>query len=173
VSTDSPRPLLLADLERTVREVTALGVLFHQAIAERLGLNASDLQCLAMLGETGAVAAGELSARTGFTSGGITRIVDRLERAGLVRRQSDSTDRRRVLVAPVTERLGEIDELYRSVSLGWADLVADYDDEQLAFLLELFTRMRRLSEEQIRLVRQSANSLPHDPPPLQGGVVPE
>jgi DNA-binding MarR family transcriptional regulator len=129
-------------------------------MSEMRGRSSAKSQCLAVLGETGAVTAGELAAHTGLTTGGITRVVDRLERAGLVRRQPDPGDRRRVLVAPVPDRQGPIAALYRSVSLGWAELLADYDDDQLTLLLELFTRMRQLSDEQIRQVRKAGRAAP-------------
>ncbi|GEL20241.1 MarR family transcriptional regulator [Pseudonocardia asaccharolytica] len=154
MSREAPeRVQLLADIQRVVRQVIARGVLFHQAVAAQVGLGATDLQCLAVLQETGAVTAGELATRTGLTTGGITRVVDRLDRAGFVRREPDPRDRRRVRVAAVPERLGEIGGRYESVAAGWAELLAGYDDEQLRLFLELFTRMRRLSDEQITAVR--------------------
>ncbi|MFC5993797.1 MarR family winged helix-turn-helix transcriptional regulator [Pseudonocardia hispaniensis] len=154
MSREAPgRAELLVDIQRVVRQVMARGVLFHQAVAAQVGLGATDLQCLAVLQESGAVTAGELATRTGLTTGGVTRVVDRLLKAGFVRREPDPHDRRRVHVAAVPERLGEIGARYESVATGWAELLAGYDDEQLRLFLELFTRMRRLSDEQIAAVR--------------------
>lgn len=149
------RSATLAALAEAVRQVTARGVLYHHALAERLGLNASDLQCLTVLQETGPVPAGELAARTALTTGGVTRVVDRLERAGLVERRPDPADRRRVVIAAVPDRLNDVAQLYQSVSRAWTELLADYDDEQLELFLDLFTRMRELSDNQIAELARS------------------
>ncbi|WP_392435861.1 MarR family transcriptional regulator [Chlorogloeopsis fritschii PCC 9212] len=71
------------------RELSAATVLFHTAIAERLGLNTTDHKCADILAQTGAITAGELAERTGLTTGAITGVVDRLEKAGFVRRERD------------------------------------------------------------------------------------
>lgn len=145
----SGRNALVTALAEAARHVTVRGVLYHNALAERLGLNASDLQCLAVLQETGPVTAGELATRTALTTGGVTRVVDRLERAGLVERRPDLADRRRVVIVAVPDRQREVAKLYGSVSRAWSELLADYDDEQLELFLDLFTRMCELSDAQI------------------------
>src|SRR3979411_2911783 len=70
---------------------------FDDAVAQRLGLNRSDLRCLDWLSD-GPKSAGQLAAATGLTSAATTTLVDRLERRGLVRRVRDAADRRKVLV---------------------------------------------------------------------------
>src|SRR5436190_13301126 len=73
-------------------------VLFHAAIADRLGVGATDVKCYSILRQTGAITAGELAERTSLTTGAITGVIDRLERAKLVRRARDSQDRRRIVL---------------------------------------------------------------------------
>src|SRR5947209_8850648 len=80
-------------------------VLYTQAVAEQLGLNLTDLSCTGILSVEGPMTAGRLAELTGLTTGAITGAIDRLERAGYVRRERDPQDRRRVVVVPVTERL--------------------------------------------------------------------
>src|SRR5215470_10658835 len=92
---------LLGELARSAQRAATDGILFHQAVADRLGLHVSDLRCLTILYETGSVSAGELGERTGLTTGAVTRMIDRLERTGYVRREPDPADRRRVIVSPV------------------------------------------------------------------------
>ncbi|MGH2466606.1 MAG: MarR family winged helix-turn-helix transcriptional regulator, partial [Candidatus Limnocylindrales bacterium] len=79
------------------------GSFYLQAVAERLGMGATDLTCLTVLLTEGPAAAGSLAARTGLTSGAITGVVDRLERSGWVRRISDPADRRRVIIEALVE----------------------------------------------------------------------
>ncbi len=71
-------------------------VLVSSAVAERVGLSSSDLECLdfIVMGNSGAVTPGDLATATGLTSGAITGVVDRLERGGFVRREADAADRR-------------------------------------------------------------------------------
>jgi DNA-binding transcriptional ArsR family regulator len=101
----SDRATLLAVVGRELgREVSARMVMFHQAIAERLGLNATDHKALDLLGRAGPITAGELAELTGLTTGAITGIIDRLEKAGFVRRENDPKDRRRVIIRPLMEK---------------------------------------------------------------------
>src|SRR5437764_13297262 len=79
-------------------------VLFHHAVADRLGLGPTDHKCLDLLREHGALTGSGLAAITGLTSGAITGVVARLERAGFLRRESDSNDGRRQILNPAPER---------------------------------------------------------------------
>lgn len=75
-------------------------ILFNHVVAQREGLGPSDGQFLTLLQVHGPMTAGELSARTGLTTGSTTGVIDRLERAGLAHRVRDRQDRRRVIVTP-------------------------------------------------------------------------
>ena len=79
------------------------------AIAEWLGVNRTDLVCLDILARLGTVPAGRLAEESRLTTGAITAVLDRLERAGYVQRLADPSDRRRVLVE-TTERFRELAE---------------------------------------------------------------
>ncbi|GAA4552047.1 MarR family winged helix-turn-helix transcriptional regulator [Pseudonocardia xishanensis] len=84
-------------------------VLNNHAVAQRLGLGPTDSQFLTLLDVHGPLTPGRLAELTGLTSGTVTGVVDRLERAGFVRRDRDATDRRKVIVrrdeAATTERM--------------------------------------------------------------------
>ena len=91
------------ELERVVgfevgRELGARSILFHQAIANIAGVSVTDLKCLDYIDRAGDVTAGELARLTGLTTGAITAAIDRLEKAGLARRERSQTDRRKVFV---------------------------------------------------------------------------
>lgn len=75
-------------------------VFFHEAIAARLGMSAADWKCLGLLEQHGEMTAGRLAELSGFTTGAITGILDRLETSGYARRRSNPADRRSVLVGP-------------------------------------------------------------------------
>src|SRR5262245_65424320 len=105
-SDESQRTALLALLGRKLAgEQAAKTVLFQQAIADRLGLNSTDLMCLSLLSDAEPLTAGQLAEATGLTTGSVTVMIERLETAGYVRREKDATDRRRVIVRPVAESI--------------------------------------------------------------------
>src|ERR1700744_359744 len=89
------RSATTVSLMNSMRETSALGVLFSQAVASRLGIASSDLECLDIVVLRGPVTAGELATATGLTTGAITGVIDRLEQAGFVRRTRDAADRRK------------------------------------------------------------------------------
>src|SRR5271169_2979874 len=81
-----------------IRKTGSLMHLMSQAAADRVGVNATDLNCLNILSFSGQLTAGELARATGLTTASITGVIDRLEEAGFVRRERDTKDRRRVVV---------------------------------------------------------------------------
>lgn len=143
-------------LETELTQTIADGILLQQAVADRIGLGLADFKCLTALAETGQATAGDIATRTGLTTGAVTRMIDRLERAGWARRESDRHDRRRVIVTPVPERLTEIAPLFRGMSTAWTEALAGYDDEQITMILGLFERMRAVAREQAALIRQTS-----------------
>jgi DNA-binding MarR family transcriptional regulator len=94
------------------REIGARTILFHQAIANVVGVSVTDMKCLDYVDRGGDVTAGDLARLTGLTTGAITAAIDRLEKAGLARRERSETDRRKVLIriapSPATDKLGPI-----------------------------------------------------------------
>ncbi len=94
--TAARREQLVALLQDYAGEADRLG----QAFAGRHGLHPTDLHGLlaVMRADTAGeqLTPGMLGARLGLTTGATTALVDRLERAGHVRRSRESADRRRV-----------------------------------------------------------------------------
>jgi DNA-binding MarR family transcriptional regulator len=94
----------------------ALGHVFHEAVAVRLGINATDLRCLELAAGEESVTPTRLAELAGLTSGAVTGVLDRLERAGIVSREPDPADRRRVVVRVAEDRLRQIGALYEPVA---------------------------------------------------------
>jgi DNA-binding MarR family transcriptional regulator len=127
------------EVARQMRLMSSFDALFSHAVAERVGVHATDIETMDLLNTLGVMTAGELSQRTGLTSGATTRLIDRLVRKGYVRRKADESDRRRVLIEPVVENLEELGTMYEPLALHLADAWADFSDTELATILE-FTR---------------------------------
>jgi DNA-binding MarR family transcriptional regulator len=149
------REELLAGLNDEFRQMSTVTILFHQAIADRLGMNVTDHKCADILLRSGPITAGELAQRTGLTTGAITGVIDRLEKAGFVRRSKDPSDRRRVVVEPLPQRIGrEIGPLFESMARLMAELCADYSTEELAVIRDFTARAHERAYEEIRKLRE-------------------
>ncbi|RZT84824.1 DNA-binding MarR family transcriptional regulator [Pseudonocardia sediminis] len=119
-------------------------------IADRLGVTWTDLQALYVLANHGPATPGELAKRVNLTTGSASRMIDRLDAAGFVRRVPDPADRRRVLVEPVPEGLDRVAAFYDPlVERHRADL-ADLGPAELATLLRFMERAESSTEARIR-----------------------
>jgi DNA-binding MarR family transcriptional regulator len=158
VSSPSPQPTdIVAALDEALRETSALSVLFSQAVADRVGMNPTDLEALDILARNGPMTAGRLAELTGLTSGAVTGLVDRLERHGYAMREPHPSDRRRVIVRPLLERAErDLDPAYDGMRQAVEELLASYSDEQLAIILHFLRRAAALTHEQIAALRAEA-----------------
>jgi DNA-binding MarR family transcriptional regulator len=146
---------VVRELGRSVPALVALGLRFQEAVAHRVGINATDLKCLNILRELGSATAGELADRTGLTTGAVTRMIDRLVRAGYVRRHHDTTDRRRVIVSPEPEPLAELAGIYDGMNTAWTELLTSYPADKLEFLLDVLRRLREVAHNETDRVRRT------------------
>src|SRR5260370_32475642 len=120
------------------RHSTAV-VLFHPAVAERLGLGPTDHKCLDLLRERGPMAGSELAAITGLTSGAITGVVARLERAGYLRREPDAHDGRKQILHLALER-AHIQDIVNPLREGVAVMLENFDTHQLTAIADFMVR---------------------------------
>jgi DNA-binding MarR family transcriptional regulator len=130
----------MEELEHAMRRSSAQGVLFGQTVANRVGLSNSDMECLDFLILEGRVTAGRLAEITGLTTGAITGVVDRLEQAGLVRRERDDNDRRKVFIAAVPESTAKIGKFYEHLQRSMLKVWDTYSDAELRLLLRFATQ---------------------------------
>ena len=158
-SRSAQRAELLSQLERALRETSAYSVLFSHAVAERLGVNQTDLEAMDLLNLHGPVTAGRLADLTGLTTGAVTGLVDRLERAGWVRREPDPGDRRRVIVRPLPPpQMAAVEALYGPMSRLVEELVARYSDQELAVIVDFTRRAAAATMERLGQMREEAAS---------------
>ena len=134
---------LIAALNTAMRDASGQGVLYSQAVAQRLGINSTDLECLDHIVLRGPLSAGALAEATGLTTGAITGVIDRLERTGFARRERDPNDRRKVSVYADPVVFERIVPLFEPMQRAAVTAVSPYSDEEL--LLDFFTRIREAS----------------------------
>ncbi|MFG2984389.1 MarR family winged helix-turn-helix transcriptional regulator [Streptomyces sp. NPDC048258] len=128
---DARRAKVLEELNRTGRETSAATVVFHEAAAAKQGLSATETKTLDLLQRRGPLTAKELSQLSGLAPASVTGLVDRLERKGFVRRAEHPTDKRRVLVEALPERLDAIRPVFEDWAREVAELCAEFTTEEL------------------------------------------
>lgn len=152
-SSGAHRAALLAAIDRDTRQASALGVMFSQTVAAQLGITGTDLECLDIIGLEGVITAGKLAEATGLTTGAVTGILDRLEKAGFAQRKRDPHDRRKVLVRTlpaVEERIGPY---YRSLAAGMGELLAAYSDAELALIQDFMAKSHAIMVREVTKLR--------------------
>jgi DNA-binding MarR family transcriptional regulator len=144
----SSKRKVFEELIYEVRRSQAATDRFDQAVADAIGLNRTDMRCLDVIQREGPVPAGRLAEETGLTTGAITTVLDRLERAGFARRVRDPSDRRRVLVELTPEAMHGAGDLYgEHVALAERNY-RRYSEQQLGLLLEFIREGRELNERE-------------------------
>ncbi len=147
-----------AALDLALRETTGQSILFSQAVAERAGMNSTDLEALDILARLGPITAGRLAELTGLTTGAVTGLIDRLERRGYARREANPADRRSVVVRPVMENAErDLGPSYAAMARAMDELMARYSDAELAVILDFVQRSAALTAEQIARLRSAAD----------------
>ncbi len=138
-----------ADLElafaTAMRRTGSLMQLMGQAAADRIGINATDLNCLNILSFSGHMTAGELARATGLTTASITGVIDRLEEAGYVSRERDPSDRRRVVVTlALDQAMRNVASVFLPVLRDWREMAARYSDDELRLIVDFYGRMEQV-----------------------------
>jgi DNA-binding MarR family transcriptional regulator len=113
----------------------------------------TDVHAIGALMEIGPTGVRRLADLMGMTTGAVTRLVDRLERAGYVRREPDPADRRRVVVQVVPERVADIGQYYEPIGERWHQQISSYTDAQLKFLLEFLRQGREHAQSETATLR--------------------
>jgi DNA-binding MarR family transcriptional regulator len=137
---------------RLARQHSTAVVLFHHAVAERLGLGPTDHKCLDLLRERGAMAGSDLGAITGLTSGAITGVVTRLERAGYLSRERDPHDGRKQILRVALER-AQIHDVIGPLRKDVAALLQNFDAHQLTAIAEFLAGTTDLIYRHAALLR--------------------
>jgi DNA-binding MarR family transcriptional regulator len=129
------------------------GDAMDQAASEFLGIHRTDTRLLDVLQMSGRMSAGELAKAGHLSPAAMTAALDRLERAGYVRRVRDEGDRRRVFVE-VTDRLQELTwTLYGPLAESGEAMLEPLTDEQLTLMRDVMREAARLQLEQADSVR--------------------
>lgn len=151
---DANRTDLGAALEREVRLLSAHSALYSQAVAERVGITATELETLELFNLYGSMTPGRLAELTGLTTGGVTRLIDRLERGGFVRREPDPEDRRRVILHPLEpEAEARVYPYFASFAERMHELWSTYPEQYLEVFRDYARRTREIMQDEAAKLR--------------------
>ena len=131
---DSPPPGAALERDLIGREFSNAVIFFHESVAAHLGLSTAEWKCLGLLDQHGPSTAGRLADLSGFTTGAITGIVGRLERAGFAQRDTNPSDRRSVVVRPlrVQELRAWVAPIFQGLGRALAAVAEHYTPAELA-----------------------------------------
>jgi DNA-binding MarR family transcriptional regulator len=147
---DEERSRLLEAIAVEGRHTSTRSVLLHAAVAEKLGLNPSDHKCADVIQfQDKPITAGRLAEITGLSTGAITGVLDRLERAGFITRDQDPNDRRRVVIRSTPERAPDLAPVFmplRDAVIGFCDR---YTNAELRVILDFMRGSEHVMRDQM------------------------
>jgi len=151
ISKKPSRRELLDRLWDLGREMSTQTVFLHQAIAQSVGLNATDTKCIDLIlrGPGRSVTAGWLAGMTGLTTGAVTHILDRLEKRGFIERVRDTGDRRKVFVRVRPESIEPLVPKFEAIGKAYLSMVERYSDRDLQLICEYMERASELSQRHL------------------------
>ena len=136
---------LIAELRREIRAAQSAVAAVDDAVAERLGVNATDHRCLDLLDQRGPLTAGALAEALGLSRSAVTTVLDRLEQRRYVRRGPNPDDRRQVVVALTPLLYRRARELYGDGN-EFVAMLGRYSVDDLALLRDFVRWDRELNE---------------------------
>jgi DNA-binding MarR family transcriptional regulator len=155
----STYPELPHDIEVGFRAMSAAAIMLHDTVGARLNLNATDHKCMGLLCNHGSLSAGALAEMTGLTTGAVTGVINRLEKAHYVRRTPNPADARSIIVQPTNtdDFLRKMDALLGPLRARMNALVNRYSKKDLCLVLRFMTEATEISrQETVRLAEAAA-----------------
>jgi DNA-binding MarR family transcriptional regulator len=139
---------LTDDLINALQESTNEIIFLNNALAASLGLNTTDFRCVNLLMRYGPVPAGKLAELTGLSTGAITSVVDRLEKAGYVKRLNNTKDRRTKIIKLVENK--QLAKMQSNFFQNRVDLMESYSNQELEVIIH-FTKHMVKSSKRLRV----------------------
>ncbi len=136
-----------------VRRNQVLTQMLDEAAAQYLGINTTDGRAIDVIDQAGRITAGDLARELRLSTGAVTTIVDRLEKAGYARRVSDPDDRRRVLIE-TTPKVARLSEDIYGAAEDIFEMTAAYTDAEVDMFVRFQEQSRQWLEEHLAHAEQ-------------------
>lgn len=141
------------------RQHSTATIFFHSAIAGRFHQKLTDWICADIIFRKGPLTAGQLAEQVGLSTGAVTGLIDRLEKANVVHRRPDPQDRRRVIVESQPNYEEMLALFFESVVVKFSEVLANYNDQELALIIDYTKRSAIMMEQEAIKLRTEAPSL--------------
>jgi DNA-binding MarR family transcriptional regulator len=150
---------LVNEIVLAIQDEQTQNAFLSNAIAQRLDVTSNELEVLGTLTARGPLSAGNIAQRTGLTSGAVTRLIDRLEERGSVRRRADAQDRRRVLVEITPGASKTCEPFYGPIAREGTRLLEQLHESELETILKYL----RTSYEFTKRHTERVSAMPERP----------
>ncbi|HEX2647912.1 MAG TPA: MarR family transcriptional regulator [Candidatus Dormibacteraeota bacterium] len=130
------------EAESELRQLTTAIDGLDEKAALRFGINRTDLRCVDVLTSVGPQKPTELAAAVGLTSGGLSIALERLEKAGYIRRRQHEHDRRSVVVEATVKAHSVDEEIFGRIEQRMRRLFGSYDSDELEVILRFLRETR-------------------------------
>ncbi|MET7821391.1 MarR family winged helix-turn-helix transcriptional regulator [Micromonospora zamorensis] len=164
---DTRREQLAAEITDSLRRYTADAQQVGHAFANLHGLNPTDLQALIAvmdaerLGDP--ITPGRLGEHLNLSSGSVTALIDRLERAGHIRRDRDTVDRRKVLLHYADQGAALAMQFFRPLGARTDEVMARFGEDELEIVQRFMAEMSeslRGHRDSVRVARPESPRRP-------------
>jgi DNA-binding MarR family transcriptional regulator len=154
MSRQSRKDVLGDRLGDLVRESQRGTDITDDLLCQLLGVNRSDSRCLDILDQRGQMTAGALAQESGLSTGAITAVIDRLQKAGYAQRVADPADRRRVLVELTDKARAAGYELMAGPMMAAGELLMKrYSERDLELMIDFMEQGAEIRDNHIAWLR--------------------
>lgn len=136
------------------KEFSLALIMFHQSVAEKVGLNLTDYKVLGIIPFEG-MTAGQIASITGLSTGMVTTVVDRLEKKDFVYRERDTDDRRKVIIKANFEKSGsELGPFFKSFGHEMGKVVSTYNPEEVKLINDYIRKCTEVFKLEMKKIKQ-------------------
>ncbi|MGA8573661.1 MAG: MarR family transcriptional regulator [Desulfobaccales bacterium] len=125
-----------------------------EAASIRLRINQTDLRCLGTILDLGPLSASKLAESVRLTRAAMTTALDRLEKAGFIRRLHDLHDRRGINVEATPAAQKAVREIWEPIRIDGLVFLEKYSDEDLELLSQFFEEYCALQRDHTQRIRR-------------------
>ena len=145
---------LISNLIALIRKETRTATLFVQTVAENSSIHITDIRCLDFLTEAQSATAGDLAKVTGLTTGAITAVIDRMEKAGFIKRIADSNDRRKIIIKLLVKHPKHLQIARNLFANQMPKILSGYTSDEIVIIADWNAKLISLFQDEIRKLKK-------------------
>jgi len=135
-----------------IQSETRAAALFLHVVAQHMNIQFTDIRCLSYLMDNPHVTAGDIAKITGLTTGAVTAMLDRLEKANFIKRQSDRDDRRKVIITLKSDNFTKVNTIHNFFDNDVKKLLSTYSKKEQLLI-------SRWNEDMTKILKQKTEKL--------------